>query len=157
MLIVLFVFWLILNGRWTVEIAVTGAVLSGLIYLFLCAFMGYSPKREWRFLRVMPRFAAYLCWLVGEVFRSGWAVMRLIWNPAVRPEPQVDSFRTRLRTGAGKAALADSITLTPGTVTVSVREDTFLVHALDTDFADGLHDSEMERRVCRVEGGEARG
>ena len=154
MLIILFAFWLVLNGRVTAEIAVTGAVLSGLIYLFIWRFMGYSPRRERRFFRALPRFAAYLCWLVGEVFRSGWAVMRLVWNPAVRPEPQLDSFDTVLRSDAAKTALADSITLTPGTVTVSVREGTFLVHALDTDFADGLHGSGMERRLARVEGGE---
>ena len=45
--LILYALWLLLNGRWTTEIAVTGAVLSAGIYLFSCAFLGISPKKEW--------------------------------------------------------------------------------------------------------------
>ena len=63
------------------------------------------------------------------------------------------SFRTRLRTDAGKVVLANSITLTPGTITVDVEDDVFLVHCLDDSFAPEVEQFDMETRVMRVEGG----
>ena len=53
----------------------------------------------------------------------------------------------------GKAMLANSITLTPGTITVDTRDDRFLVHCLDKDFGDGLENSAMEKRILNVEKG----
>ena len=156
MFLLLFAFWVLLNGQWTTEIAVVGAVLSGLITLFLWKFMGYSLRREGKLLRRLGRIVRYLGWLVGEILRSAWATMRLIWSPSLQTEPRLTCLRSRLRTVAGRVALADSITLTPGTVTVSIQEDRLLVHSLDTDFAEGLTDSEMENRLLTVEGGKPR-
>ncbi|MBR4710448.1 MAG: Na+/H+ antiporter subunit E [Clostridia bacterium] len=151
MLAVLFAFWLLLNGKWTAEIGVVGLVLAVAIDLFVWRFMGYSPRRSLGFLRRLPRAAAYAVWLVGAVIRSAFATIRLIWSPRLIAEPKLTSFRTRLKTRTGKVMLANSITLTPGTITVDIRGDAFLVHCLDSDFAEGLSGSEMERRILAVE------
>ncbi|MDO4483026.1 MAG: Na+/H+ antiporter subunit E [Clostridia bacterium] len=153
MFFVLFAVWILLNGQWTTEIAVTGAVLSGLLYLFMWKFMGYSPKRDWQFARRIPGFFRYLVYLVGEITRSAGATIRLIWAFDREIEPQLVSFKTKLKTDMGKTVLANSITLTPGTITVDVHEDLFLVHALDTEFSEGIEDSEMQQRIMAVEGG----
>ena len=153
MFFVLFAFWLLLNGRWTLEIGLTGLVLSGLIYLFLWKFMDYSPRREWAMARRLPGLLAYFCFLLGEIFRAAFATIRLIWSPRRVAQPRLTSFRTPLRTRKGKVLLGNSITLTPGTITVDVREDRFLVHCLDSDFAEGLSDSAMQRRIRKLEGG----
>lgn len=152
MLFLLFAFWIILNGRWTTEIAIVGAVVSGLIYLFICKFMDYSPRKEWACLRRAPRAACYLVYLVGEVFKSAWTTIRFIWSPKEIVQPEVVSFRTRLRTDAGKVILANSITMTPGTMTLDIKDDIMLVHCLDESLAEGLEDSEMERRILKLEG-----
>lgn len=155
--ILLFAFWILLNGRWTAEIAVTGAAVSGMIYLLCWRLMGYSPRKEWQLICRLPRFLGYLGWLVCEIFRSGAAVIRRVWHFGSLPQPQLEAFESCLCSEAGRTALADSVTLTPGTVTVSVQGKTLLVHALDPEFADGLHDSEMEKRLKRVEGGRMHG
>ena len=157
MFVLLFAFWLILNGQWTAEIAVTGLVICGLLYAFLCAFMDYSPRREWALVRRLPRAVAYMAYLVGEVFKSGIATIRLIWSPRLVVQPEITSFHTRLKTGSGKVILGNSITMTPGTITVDVRDDLFLVHCLDEDFAQGLEGSEMEKRIMRLEEGKRHG
>lgn len=157
MFFLLFAFWLILNGQWTGEIAVIGVVLCGLLYLFLCKFMGYSPRNEWACMRRLPKAIGYFFYLIGEICKSAWATIRLIWSAKEIVQPEVTSFHSKLRTDPGKVILANSITMTPGTITVDVRDDLFLVHCLDETFAEGLEDSEMEKRIANLEGGKRHG
>ena len=149
----LYALWLLLNGQWTTEIAVTGLVISVLLYLFICKFMDYSPKRDWEFFRRIPRLTAYIIYLIGEIFKSSWQTILLIWSPKLIVEPEITSFRTKLKTGWGKVILANSITLTPGTITVDVHDDLMLVHCIDKSYGEGLEDSDMEHRVAHVEEG----
>ena len=153
MFLLLFAFWVLLMGAWTTEIAVVGLVVSGLVYAFSCAFMGYSPKKEWSIAKRLGRIVRYFVYLVGEIFKSAWAVIKLVWSPKLVAEPKLTSFRTRLKTDAGKVVLANSITMTPGTITVDIRGDKFLIHCLDAEFDMGQEGFEMEERVMQVEGG----
>lgn len=152
MYFLLFGFWVLLNGQWTTEIAIVGLIVCAALYAFMCAFMGYSPRREWAVARRFPRILGYFFYLVGEVFKSAFAVIRLIWSPSMVIEPEVTSFHTKLRTDAGKVVLANSITMTPGTITVDVQEDVFLIHCLDTSFDVGQEGFDMENRVMKLEG-----
>ena len=152
MYFLLFGFWVLLNGQWTAEIAIVGLIVCAALYAFMCAFMGYSPKREWQIARRIPRIAGYFVYLVGEVFKSSFAVMKLIWSPTMVIEPEVTSFHTKLRTDAGKVVLANSITMTPGTITIDVQEDEFLIHCLDASFDMGRDGFDMEDRVMKLEG-----
>ena len=152
MYLLLFGFWVLLNGRWTAEIAIVGAIVCAALYAFMCTFMGYSPRKEWKLAVRLPRIIGYLIYLVGEVFKSAFATMRLIWSPELEIQPRITTFRTKLRTDAGKVVLANSITMTPGTITVDVQDDVFLVHCLDDSFDMGREGFEMEDRVMRLEG-----
>ncbi|MBQ3484804.1 MAG: Na+/H+ antiporter subunit E [Clostridia bacterium] len=152
MYFLLFGFWVLLNGQWTTEIAIVGAIVCAALYAFMCAFMGYSPKKEWKIARRIPHILGYFVYLVGEVFKSAFGVIRLIWSPSMVIEPEVTSFKTKLRTDAGKVILANSITMTPGTITVDVQEDEFLIHCLDTSFDVGQEGFDMEDRVMKLEG-----
>ena len=152
MYFLLFGFWVLLNGQWTTEIAIVGLIVCAALYAFMCAFMGYSPKREWRIAKRLPRIVGYFFYLVGEVFKSSWGVIKLIWSPTMVIEPEVTSFRTKLRTDAGKVVLANSITMTPGTITIDVQEDEFLIHCLDASFDVGQEGFEMEDRILKLEG-----
>ena len=153
MLFLLFGFWMLLGGQWTAEAALVGAVLSCALYLFLVMFLDYSPKKEWAVIRRLPRIVSYAFFLLGEIAKSAWAVIRLIWSPKMEPEPRLISVPTKLRTLAGKVLLSDSITLTPGTITVNIQDDHLFVHCLDKDFAIDENDFEMENRILNIEGG----
>lgn len=153
MFFILFAFWVILNGQWTAEIAVVGLVLCALLYLLMWKFMDYSPRREWEVFKRLPRLIAYFFYLVGEIFKAAWGTIRFIWSPGEIVEPEVTSFRTHLKSGWAKVVLANSITLTPGTITVDVRDDLFLVHCVDKSFDVDLEGSGMEERIARIEGG----
>ena len=152
MYFLLFGFWVLLNGKWTTEIAIVGVIVCAALYAFMCAFMDYSPKKEWQIGKRIFRIIGYFFYLVGEIFKSAWGTMVLIWSPEKEIEPRVTSFRTHLRTDAGKVVLANSITMTPGTITVDVQDDLFLIHCLDESFDVGQEGFEMEDRILRIEG-----
>lgn len=152
MFFVLFGFWVLLNGKWTAEIAIVGLIVCAALYAFIVAFMGYSPRKEWKLVRRLPRIVGYLFYLVKEVFIAAYQTMKLIWSPREEVAPRVTSFHTRLHSDAGKVVLANSITMTPGTITVDVRDDLFLIHCLDESFDVGQEGFEMEDRIARIEG-----
>ncbi len=151
MFLILFGLWVVFNGKWTTEIALLGVAVSGLIYAFTCAFIGLSPRKELRYLRNAGRGLAYLWLLLREIFKANWQVLRLIWSPRMEVEPELHTFHTKVKSDFGKAILANSITLTPGTITVHVRDDLFMVHCLDRELADGLEDSEFAQRLEKME------
>lgn len=144
--------WLILNGRLTWEIAIIGLPVAGAVWFFAMKTLDLTPGREMRLIRSFPKIVGYLVFLLREVIRSALHVMKLIWRPdPVRP--QLISFRPDLGTDIGRTVLADSITLTPGTITVFLEDGSFTVHALDISTGDGIDDPDnsMTKHVSRLE------
>lgn len=152
MFVVFFMMWVIFNGQWTTEIALLGLFLCAALYLFAWKFMGYGPAQDLHALQRLPRALAYLWTLLVEIFKANIHVMRLILSPEYEVEPELIEFHTKLRTDPARAVLADSITLTPGTITVLVEGVRFLVHALDKTLGDGVDDSDFEHRLLKMEG-----
>ena len=106
--------------------------------------------------RLIPLFIRYFWVLVEEIVKANVAVLRLIVSPEVQPEPALVYFDTDLKTGLAKAILADSITLTPGTITISVEENRFCIHCLDREFSEGLEDSVFVELLKEMEEKEER-
>ena len=98
------------------------------------------------------RGALYLPWLVWEVFKSNVRVARIILAPRVRVDPSIVHFRASQKTDLGRFIYANSITLTPGTVTTGIVGDDFEVHAIVQEEIDGSEENDMNRRVAVLEG-----
>ena len=94
-----------------------------------------------------PRLFAYWSWLGREIVNANLAVLRLVMKPDLDVEPRLVRVPAEQRSDLGHAVFANSITLTPGTVTVDVEDDGFLVHALDTRFTDPRGFAEMGARA----------
>lgn len=151
MFLILFALWVIFNGKLTWEIVLFGAALSGLVYAFCCAFLGYSVKRDLAFLRLLPRAARYVGLLIREIVKSNMALLRVVYGGHVHEiKPQLVTFRTPVK-GAAKSVLADSITVTPGTITVQCEEDSLTVHCLDQSFAEGIEDTAFQRALLDMQ------
>ena len=103
--------------------------------------MGYSGKKELLLFRLLPLFMRYLWVLVQEIVKANVCVLKLILSPDLQPEPAFLYFDTDFKTGAARMLLANSITLTPVTITVSVEGDRFFVHCLDRELAEGIEES----------------
>ena len=141
MSILLFLLWLLLNGRATPEIVAIGAGLTALLMAFMARFLGWSVRRERELFRVAPLFALYLLNLLWETIKAAVTVLAVALTPSLRPEPVLVEFRSGLPREYQNVILANSITLTPGTITVFQEGDRFLVHALRREYAEGLNRS----------------
>ncbi len=148
----LLVLWLILNGRLSVEVIALGILISAAICFFAAKYMDYSFKMEARILMRVPGFIRYCFLLLFEIIKANLDVMRLILSPRLEPEPQLIRVHIPLKTGLGRVILANSITLTPGTITVSLKDDVYTIHCLDRELGEGIEDSSFVRRLTRLEG-----
>ena len=149
MSVVLWLFFVLLNGKLTWEIALLGAGTAALALAFSCAFLDWSLRRELRLLGLAPRILAYGAYLFFEIVKANLATLRRIYSRR-EVEPAVVTFQTKLKRSWQRVLLANSITLTPGTITLEEAGDRLTVHCLDRADAE-LADSEMERRIARLE------
>jgi multicomponent Na+:H+ antiporter subunit E len=147
----LFVFWLLLSGIYTPFLVLTGLAAS--IVVATLAWRMEVADREGHPIHLTLGALGYWPWLVKEIVKSGWQVARIILSPRLPISPTLARFKPSQTSVVGLVAHANSITLTPGTLTVAAERDEFLVHALTREGAAGLAGSEMDRRVARLEGG----
>lgn len=151
MFICFFALWVVLNGKWTTEIGVFGLVFAALAYAFTWKYMGYSPKVDIALVRRVPSALRYGVNLVVEIIKANLTVCKMILKPDFVPEPQLVQFDVDLKKNRHLVALANSITLTPGTITVDLHDNHFLVHALDASLVDGLDDGGFVQQLMQME------
>jgi multicomponent Na+:H+ antiporter subunit E len=151
MLLLFFLAWVVFNGRLTLEIALFGVVVSCAVYAFICKFMDYSPQKELRFYKKIPLFFQYIWCLLREIVSANIAVCRMILTRRERIEPVIVHVHTDLKTQTGRMLLANSITLTPGTITVSMTDTELLVHCLDKSLSEGIEDSAFVHLLHKLE------
>ena len=108
-------------------------------------------RKQWGIARRSPGYLRYVWLLVKEIVLANFAVMRMILSDRDIVVPKLAVFKTTLKTRVARVVLADCITLTPGTITVHLADDEYLVHCLDESMEEGLHDSAFERRLARME------
>jgi multicomponent Na+:H+ antiporter subunit E len=94
---------------------------------------------------------SYWPWLIKEIIKSAWDVSKRILHPQLPISPALVEFVPAQKTDLGLVIHANSITLTPGTISVEVAPGRFLVHALTREGAAGLAGSEMDRRCAALE------
>lgn len=150
LVIILFAFWLLLSGYFVPFLLVMGVVTAVAVALLgrrmdLVDHEGHPIRLSWRLVLYWP-------WLFKEIALSAWNVARIIVNPRLPISPTLVRTRTSQKTSVGVVTYANSITLTPGTISIDVRRDEILVHALTREAAAGLLEGEMDRRVTRFEG-----
>ena len=96
-------------------------------------------------------FLKYICLLVKEIVKANFSVIHMILTQREVAEPVLVSFYSDLKTAVGKAFLANCITLTPGTITVSLEDSKYTVHCLDETMAEGIHESEFIEYIRQLE------
>lgn len=151
MLVAFFLLWVIFNGSFTLEIAIFGIVISLALFAFICRFMDFSIQKEIRIYRKSFLFFRYVFLLVREIVKANFGVIHMILSQREEIQPMLVTFHSDLKTATGKALLANAITLTPGTITVSLEKDLYTVHCLDESLAEGMNDSEFVGYIRKLE------
>jgi multicomponent Na+:H+ antiporter subunit E len=148
--VVLFLFWLALSGHYTTFLVGAGAACA-VLCVFIAARMGVVDA-EGHPVHLLRGALTYFPWLWWEIAKSAWAVSKLILNPRLPISPTMTQVAATQKTSVGVASYANSITLTPGTITTGVTGDILTVHALTRDGALDLEGGGMDARVTRFEG-----
>lgn len=151
MAVLLFALWLLLSGGGGWVSCAWGAGAALALDFFCRRLLGFRLREELRAAARLPRAAAYVVLLVWEMLKAGFTVMRLIYAPRTL-RPVLTEFRTSLRSDGARAALADSITLTAGTITVRTEDGCYLIHALDRSLCEDFAHCGFARRLERLEG-----
>lgn len=151
MFFVFLILWIIFNGNFTWEIFWFGVAIAGVMYWFVCRFIGFDMHKDlliWKRIFLLLR---YVMILITEIIKANVSAMKLLFSERNEIEPVLVRFHTTLQTKAARVLLANSITLTPGTITVSLEGDELSVHCLDKSLAEGLSDGIFVKELERLE------
>ena len=156
--LVLFAFWLILSGKLEIKYLIFGVLSAALVTFITQDLLEPEERRRTAAsgmtagLKSAWRLVLYFVWLVREVIISNLQVARIVLHPKLPIDPGLLRFRTRLQSRVGHILLANSITLTPGTITVDLTEGTYLVHALVPEAAGSLLEAKMQSKLEAIFG-----
>ena len=146
----LFVLWNLLSGHYEPLIVILGLLSCGFVTwvahrMDVVDHEGHPVHLTWRALFYWP-------WLFWQIVKSNIDVARIILDPRLPINPQLIWVKASQVDELGQVIYGNSITLTPGTVTINYVEDHIQVHALDDRFAEDLKTGDMDRRVTEMEG-----
>lgn len=156
MIVLLFLLWLLLNGRFTadagmLEIVITGIAVAGVAYWFAHKALGYTLKAEIKMLKKAPILIAYLFLLIKEIIVANFQMMKIVTSKKAEIHPVMVKIKVPLKTEFARVLLANSITLTPGTITAELEGDEFTIHCVDTAFSEGMESSSFVKMLERLE------
>ena len=137
----LLLIWLIANGSLAQETVITGAVISAVIALAFATFARVYSVVRWT-PKVIIYYLMYLGVFLLELVKANLNVMRLVFSPQINIDPGIVKISTSLKTPMGRLALANSITLTPGTLVVDIKEDALYIHWISVSVTDPIATTE---------------
>ena len=145
----LFAFWILLSARFD-AFHLTLGIICSLLVSYLSHDLLFANVRIGDIRIMAKRFLSAAPWFLGQIFSANLHVAYLALSPKMPIDPQIIRFKTKLESDISWVAMANSITLTPGTITVDIREGEFFVHALDKNVAYDLNTGEMEDKIAHV-------
>lgn len=148
LLLVLALVWLLWSGIYTPLVLGLGA-LSCVVTLFVAHRVGFF-EREVFSLQVIPRLPRYWAWLFVEIVKSSLEVAQVVLRRRLEISPTVVKFEAAPRDAVGQAILGNSITLTPGTLTLDIHEGKVSVHCLTKQGAEALLAGEFNERAAAL-------
>jgi multicomponent Na+:H+ antiporter subunit E len=151
--VLMFATWLVFSGRFDAFHLVLGIISCGIV-AFLSGDLLFSVQPDRQLPFVWLRFAGYIPWLLYQIFLANLHVMYLVLHPRMRDliDPQIIEFDSKLSSDVARATFANSITLTPGTITVHVTAaGKFSVHCIDAESGKPLP-GKMEARIAKIFG-----
>jgi len=142
--------WIVFSGQMD-GFHLTLGVISCLLVTWLSGDLVFRDRRIGLMNRLVQarRMISYLAWLLYQIVLANLHLIRLTFSREITLQPQIVRYQSNLKTDFEKFLLANSITLTPGTITMKIMDNTFYIHAV-SDLAARSLDGEMERRIAKV-------
>ncbi len=146
--VTLAVFWLLLSGFFQTLLLIFGAISVALV-VYVVARMDHVDQEQ-KAIDLSPGFLGYCVWLLGQIVLSSVHVAKLVWGSPDKLAPALGQIKTGIQAEQGKVLYANSITLTPGTLSVDLVDDTITVHALQADSLQDLQQGAMQQRIAKI-------
>lgn len=143
-------FWLLLSGKYDKAQLWIAAIIACTITTWLCHRMRIVDEEGQPTKGILGWFS-FLAWLMAQIVKSNFQVARVVWSPRLPIDPVLVELPHDLRTTLGQVTYANSITLTPGTVTVKIDRRRVMVHALTKEAADDVASGAMLGRIRKRE------
>lgn len=151
--LLLFGIWIVFSGQFD-AFHITLGVLSAAFVTAISSSFFFEDRSQGAKERVPQIFQLpwYLLWMLYQIWLSNVHILRLALSPNELPEvqPSLVRVKTNLKTDFGKWMLANSITLTPGTITIDIKGDELLIHSISAETTAGVKDDAMERRIAAI-------
>lgn len=147
--IVYLLFWIVLSANAKVETICIGIIVSLLVRNLNKDLM--CSNRQVNFMKNIGKWLSYTIILIKEIIVSNFNVAKIVLSPRIVISPQIVTINTKIKSDFLKTIFANSITLTPGTLTISMDRDKITVHCLKDEFANGLINSDFEKIILEVE------
>lgn len=151
MFILLFLAWVIFNGNLTWEIVLFGLGVTAVVYAFCCKFLDFSIKKDIRCLKKAGIFLWFVGALLVEIVKANLVTVKWILTNRYEIEPVLVTFNMDFKTNIARVLYANSITLTPGTITVKQEGNSFTVHALERSYADDINGGKLADILYKLE------
>jgi multicomponent Na+:H+ antiporter subunit E len=152
LLLVCFATWLLLSGHFSSPLLLSFGVLSSLVVAFIAwRTERVDPETPTLRLNLHPHILLYWPWLLWQIIKSNLDVAKIILDPKLPISPTMIRIKAPQRTDLARVIYANSVTLTPGTVTTYLKGHVMEVHALTREAADAVLEGEMSRRVSQLE------
>lgn len=142
-------FWLLISGHYNTLILALGVV--SIAFIIYIAHRMDVVDHEAQPIHLSLKFPSYILWLIKEIIVANLTVVKHVWLGNDSISPTMKTVTASQRTDVGKVIYANSITLTPGTVSVNLDDDQIMVHALLEESIEDLQSGEMDRRVTQLE------
>ena len=146
--LIVLAFWLLLSAHFD-KFHVGAGIVSALVVAYASHDLLFTGTGNHSLTKTV-RFITYLPWLIYQIVLANIDVAKRALSPGMPIDPRVVTFKTMLKSDVARTALANSITLTPGTVTIDIVDDVFYVHAIAKEPADDLLEGAMERRIAHI-------
>ncbi len=145
------ILWALLSGMF--EPLLLGLGLASIVVTVWIAHRMDVVDHEGHPIHMGPRAVIYFPWLIWEIVKSNWDVAKIILSPKMKIQPHIFKTKASQLSDVGRTTYANSITLTPGTVTITMDNDgSFEIHALTDAAREGVESGDMDRRCTAMEG-----
>ncbi len=142
-------FWMILSENAKAQTICIGIIICLLVTILNMKLMRIT--RQLIFKKNIVAWISYTILLIKEILVSNFNVAKIVLSPKIVISPQIVTIKTKIKSDFHKTIFANSITLTPGTLTISMNGDKIAVHCLKGDFVSGITDSSFEKIILKVE------
>ncbi len=151
--VTLFLFWLVLSSSFAVESLIIGIITSIAITVYSKNIVFEEEETSLYKFSGAIELVRFTWILIVEVIKANIGVVKIVLDPSLPISPKfvVVPIPDNLKKDFNKVLYANAITLTPGTLTVDILEEGYLIHAINEDCGDGVAGSALEKYVMKVE------